>query len=208
MDPDVGGCQQQSVANPLLSTLFILFSSRYLADFYNNMQRYAFELQIWLLTKRVAQIQAIGRGSGVSDRSLYEDTAFVYALHKDGFIDNRTRNTYTRLVPLVTANLRKPDLIIWLRVSPEEAMARIKARGRECEKNISLRYLQILDSCYNQMFGELERLGHTIIQLDWSGDEKGNHLLLMNLLRSRFSRGTTVALPREVEEEIAVPVTC
>lgn len=110
----------------------------YLEDFYKDMKRYAFNLQIYLLNRRFSQHQQIiwSQKGGVQDRTIYEDTIFAKILHKDGFIDDRDYHTYMDLFKNMSNFMKKNTLIVHLDVTPEEAMERIKERARGCEVGI------------------------------------------------------------------------
>ena len=112
----------------------------YLQDFYKDMRRYGFPLQIYLLNKRFRQQQQIvweGRG-GVQDRTIYEDAIFAKMLRDDGLMEEREYQTYLSLFNNMSNFMRKPNIIVYLDVTPEESYARIKARSRECESSLPL----------------------------------------------------------------------
>jgi deoxyadenosine/deoxycytidine kinase len=167
----------------------------YLADFYNDKGKHAYALQIYLLTRRLEQINKLGNGGAVSDRSIYEDSAFLYALHKDGFITTRDRNTYRRLMSLISPNMRRPDVIFWLRTTPEQALQRIQERGRDCEKNINLPYLRRLEEGYVALFEELRKQNHIVMELDWNADLESNHGMLADIVSHTLMRKSPTSNP-------------
>lgn len=123
----------------------------YLNDFYEDMQRWSFNIQIFFLNSRFRQILEI-RNSGldvVQDRTIYED-AHIFApnLHLMGLMSNRDFDNYTQLFNLMTSLVRPPDLLIYLRASVPTLVRQIQKRGREYEKNIRLDYLQRLNERY------------------------------------------------------------
>jgi len=125
----------------------------YLSDFYSDMQAWAFHLQIFFLGHRAEQHMALARipQSAIIDRSIYEDAEiFARAALNLGAISERDYQTYRRVFDLVVGSLPPPDLIIYLRTPVEVLLDRIRARGRDMEKGISLEYLNLLDSYYQE----------------------------------------------------------
>lgn len=136
-----------------------VIENEYLADFYNDMKKYAFRLEIYLLNERFSQQQQIiwsGKG-GIQDRTIYEDTIFAKILYEQGYIEERDYKTYLSLFNNMTNFMKKNTLIVHLDVTPEQAIARIKERARDCEVNISLEYLQSLYNGYEQFINEISR---------------------------------------------------
>eukprot|EP01116_Phalansterium_solitarium_P020369 TRINITY_DN5994_c0_g1_i2.p1 TRINITY_DN5994_c0_g1~~TRINITY_DN5994_c0_g1_i2.p1 ORF type:complete len:237 (+),score=71.00 TRINITY_DN5994_c0_g1_i2:84-794(+) len=131
----------------------------YLADFYKDPKKHSFALQIYLLNHRFRQQQQIiwqGKG-GVQDRTIYEDSVFAKMLRDSGLLDERDYQTYCHLFANMSNFMNKPNLIIFLDVSPEESLERIKQRSRDCESTISLEYLQNLYRAYNEFILEIAR---------------------------------------------------
>ncbi|GIQ89919.1 hypothetical protein KIPB_012534, partial [Kipferlia bialata] len=98
--------------------------NEYLADFYNDMSKYGFPMQIYLLNRRFEQYQEIvwsGKGA-VQDRTMYEDAVFCRILADGGNIEKRDYHTYLRLFKNMSTFMRHPDFIVHLDVSPEETM--------------------------------------------------------------------------------------
>lgn len=129
----------------------------YLADFYRDMEKYGFAMQIYLLARRFEQDQHIrwSQTGGVQDRTIYEDSIFAQSLVKQGKMDARDYETYIRLFNDMSSFLCKPNVIIFLDVTPEEAMARIKERSRGCESGITLEYLQFLNRGYYEWLNKI-----------------------------------------------------
>lgn len=123
----------------------------YLNDFYEDMQRWSFNIQIFFLNSRFRQVLDI-RNSGqdvVQDRTIYEDAnIFAPNLHLMGLMSTRDFNNYTRLFNLMTSLVEPPDLLIYLRASVPTLVRQIQKRGRDYEKNIRLDYLQRLNERY------------------------------------------------------------
>jgi deoxyadenosine/deoxycytidine kinase len=141
----------------------------YLESFYLNMKAYSFKFQIYLLKERIKlHQQLIWNGSGgIMDRSIYEDDLFCRVLVKSGMMENRDYECYVDMVETCFNFMRKPTLLIYLDVKPEEALRRIKLRGRECEKDITLEYLTNL---YIEYQSFIKRISKTVnvISVDWS----------------------------------------
>lgn len=123
----------------------------YLDDFYTQMERWSFNLQIYFLNSRYRQILRI-RESGknvIQDRTIYED-AHIFApnLHAMGLMTNRDFQNYTSLFELMESLVQPPDLLIYLRSSIPNLVNQIHKRGREYENSISIDYLSRLNERY------------------------------------------------------------
>ncbi len=123
----------------------------YLSDFYNDMQRWSFNLQIYFLNSRYQQILKIlsGDKTVVQDRTIYED-AYIFApnLHDMGLMSTRDFNNYFELFRTMSSQIQPPDLLIYLRSSIPTLVAHIQMRGREYEGSMSLDYLRRLNERY------------------------------------------------------------
>ena len=123
----------------------------YLADFYQDMNAWAFHSQIFFLTRRLRSHRQLSLlpTSVVQDRSVYEDAeVFCHNLFRQGLIDKRDYATYRELYQVLVEFLPPPDLVVYLRASASTLMARIKMRGRQYEKSISVNYLEQLNELY------------------------------------------------------------
>jgi len=123
----------------------------YLADFYEDMPRYAFHSQIFFLSRRLRHHRRLldFPGSVVQDRSVYEDAEiFARALHEQGHIVERDYRTYRELYEVLVQFLPPPDLVIYLRASVPTLLHRIAQRGRVFEQNIAPKYLDDLNALY------------------------------------------------------------
>ncbi|MBN2693408.1 deoxynucleoside kinase [bacterium] len=130
----------------------------YLSDFYEDPARWGAMMQLYLLTKRFSQHQQIvwnGTPGAVQDRTIYEDTIFAKMLYEDGLISERDYETYISHFNVMKRYLVYPDVIIYLEVTPEKAMERIRLRGRDAERNMSLEYLQKLEKGYQEFLDEI-----------------------------------------------------
>ena len=125
----------------------------YLADFYADMQAWAFHLQIFFLGHRAEQHMAVAGTppSAIIDRSIYEDAEiFARAALNLGTISERDYQTYRQVFNLVVGSLPHPDLLIYLRAPVDVLLERIRARGRDMEKGITAEYLKLLESYYQE----------------------------------------------------------
>ncbi len=123
----------------------------YLADFYQDMQSWAFHSQVFFLAHRLKIHSRLAQHptSVIQDRSVYEDAEiFARNLHLQGHIQARDYQTYRSLYESVLAFLPPPDLVIYLRASVDTLQARIARRGRDYERNIRADYLQQLNALY------------------------------------------------------------
>ncbi|MBN2262378.1 MAG: deoxynucleoside kinase [Prolixibacteraceae bacterium] len=123
----------------------------YLNDFYNDMQRWSFNLQIFFLNSRFKQVVDI-RKSGktvIQDRTIYEDAEiFAPNLHDMGLMSTRDFENYRALFRLMVDLINPPDLLIYLRASVPTLVNQIQQRGREYEESIRLDYLKMLNERY------------------------------------------------------------
>jgi deoxyadenosine/deoxycytidine kinase len=137
----------------------------YLNDFYEDMQRWSFNLQIYFLNSRFKQVIDI-RTSGktvVQDRTIYED-AFIFApnLHSMGLMTTRDFDNYINLFQLMSSLIKPPDLLIYLRASVPKLVSQIQKRGREYENTIRIDYLNRLNERYEAWI-EKYNLGKLLI---------------------------------------------
>jgi deoxyadenosine/deoxycytidine kinase len=123
----------------------------YISDFYEDMQRWAFNLQIYFLNSRFSTVQQVQKGKKnvIQDRTIYED-AYIFApnLHSMGLMSTRDFETYQRLFDSMTSAIKPPDLLVYLRASIPTLVNQIQKRGREYEDSIRLDYLKRLNERY------------------------------------------------------------
>jgi len=124
----------------------------YLADFYEDMERWAFNLQIFFLNSRFAQVQKIRSttySTIIQDRTIYED-AFIFArnLHESKIMTERDYQTYLLLFNSIINTVSQPDLLIYLKADIPKLVSQIKKRGRDFEADISMDYLTSLNLYY------------------------------------------------------------
>jgi deoxyadenosine/deoxycytidine kinase len=128
-----------------------VINNPYLDDFYADMSRWAFHLQVYFLSKRFVSQRQIedAQISCVQDRTIYEDVEiFARTLHNRGHLIGRDWENYRDLFDAMTDYLRPPDLIVYLRCDVDTLIRRIKKRGRQSEKSISRDYLVELNDAY------------------------------------------------------------
>ena len=137
----------------------------YLNDFYEDMQRWSFNLQIYFLNSRFSQIVKIRQGEKtiIQDRTIYED-AYIFApnLHSMGLMTTRDFENYFALFNLMSSLIEPPDLLIYLRASIPTLVNQIQNRGRKYEDNIRLDYLKHLNERYEAWI-ETYSLGKVLI---------------------------------------------
>jgi deoxyadenosine/deoxycytidine kinase len=127
----------------------------YLADFYEDMKTWAFRSQIFFLTHKFRLHRELERdaGTAIQDRTIYEDAEiFAKNLSRQRFIDKRDWKTYWELYETVSASLRPPDLMIYLRCPVRTLKQRIRLRGRKMEQDIPTPYLKRLNDLYEDWF--------------------------------------------------------
>ena len=137
----------------------------YLNDFYEDMQRWSFNLQIYFLNSRFSQIVQIRQSNKtvIQDRTIYED-AYIFApnLHSMGLMSTRDFENYFALFNLMSSLIDPPDLLIYLRASIPTLVNQINNRGRKYENNIRLDYLNRLNERYEAWI-ETYNLGKLLI---------------------------------------------
>jgi len=125
----------------------------YLFDFYEDMPRWSFNLQIFFLNSRLTQLLEIKRGTEtvIQDRTIYED-AHIFApnLHEMGLMSKRDFDNYFDFFQSLRQLIEPPDLLIYLQASVPTLVGQIQKRGREYEENIRLDYLKRLNDYYNK----------------------------------------------------------
>ena len=137
----------------------------YLEDFYSDMKRWSFNLQIYFLNSRFRQIMDIqeSKRNIIQDRTIYED-AYIFAenLHDMGLMTTRDYENYESIFDNITAYIKPPDLLIYLKASVPTLVNNIQRRGREYESGIRLDYLSKLNDKYQKWINGY-RLGKLLI---------------------------------------------
>jgi deoxyadenosine/deoxycytidine kinase len=141
----------------------------YLFDFYKDMQRWSFNLQIFFLNSRFEQLLEIRRSGRnvIQDRTIYED-AFIFApnLHAMGLMTTRDFENYFRLFQNMDSSITPPDLMIYLRASTENLVSQIAQRGRDYETSISIDYLKRLNERYEAWISTYDKGKLLIVDVD------------------------------------------
>ena len=137
----------------------------YLADFYADMARWSFNLQIYFLNKRFKEVVEISKSSEtiIQDRTIFEDACiFAPNLHGQGMMSDRDFDNYSDLFNLMMSLVKLPDLMIYIRYTIPNLVAQIQKRGRDYEQTIRLDYLEGLNKRYE----------------DWISTYKGNLIIV------------------------------
>ena len=146
----------------------------YLNDFYEDMTRWSFNLQIYFLNGRLSQLLEIQRGTEtvIQDRTIYEDAnIFAPNLHDMGLMSKRDFDNYFNFFETLRSMVQPPDLLIYLNASVPTLVAQIQKRGREYEENIRLDYLKKLNDFYNK----------------WISSYKEGPLLIIDANKNKFA---------------------
>ena len=141
----------------------------YLEDFYADMRRWSFHLQVYFLNNRFRQILEIRRKNKdiIQDRTIYEDRyIFAANLHDMGLMSSRDFENYTSLFDLMELLVSPPDLLIYLRASVPTLVKQIHTRGREYEKNINIEYLSKLNERYEDWIKNYDKGKLLIVNVD------------------------------------------
>ena len=141
----------------------------YLADFYMEMKRWSFNLQVFFLSSRYQQVLNIQRGNRtvVQDRTIYED-AYIFApnLSDMGLMEKRDFDNYLTLFECMASQIAAPDLLIYLRASIPTLVEHIQSRGRDYEGSISLDYLKRLNERYESWINNYTSGRLLVINID------------------------------------------
>ncbi|MFM7177300.1 MAG: deoxynucleoside kinase [Bacteroidota bacterium] len=141
----------------------------YLNDFYEDMQRWSFNLQIYFLNSRFNQVARIMKSGKtiIQDRTIYED-AYIFApnLHAMGLMTTRDFNNYQDLFKLMTEFIQPPDLLVYLRCSVPSLVRQIEKRGRAYENSIRIDYLKRLNERYEAWISGYEHGKILVVDID------------------------------------------
>ena len=141
----------------------------YLMDFYEDMPRWSFNLQIYFLNSRLQQLVDIQKGTEtvIQDRTIYEDAnIFAPNLHEMGLMSKRDFDNYYNFFQTLKTLVRPPDLLIYLKASVPTLVGQIQKRGREYEENIRLDYLKKLNEYYNKWIDSYKEGELLVIDVD------------------------------------------
>ena len=141
----------------------------YLFDFYQDMKRWSFNLQVYFLNSRFKQIVDIQKGEKVviQDRTIYED-AYIFApnLHEMGLMSARDFENYFSLFKNINSLISPPDLLIYLKASIPKLVSNIQKRGREYEENLRLDYIKRLNENYERWIENYKAGKLLVIDID------------------------------------------
>jgi len=141
----------------------------YLGDFYADMKRWSFNLQVYFLSNRFRSHKVISEGptSVILDRVIYEDAEiFARNLYEIGMMDERDYNNYVALYNVMTEYLRSPDLLIYLRANVDTLLRQISSRGRDFERSIQREYLEQLNRHYESWIERYDRGKLLVVESD------------------------------------------
>ena len=141
----------------------------YLEDFYQDMLKWSFPLQVYFLNHRFNTHRTIESApfSAIQDRSIYEDAhIFARALHEQGFMSSRDYTNYRTLYESMISFLNPPSLMIFLKRSVPKLFERIKLRGRDYEQKISIDYLDRLNDYYEEWYDSYDLGSSILIETD------------------------------------------
>lgn len=165
----------QVVGEPVLT-------NPYLEKFYHNPDKYAFPMQIWMLSQRFLQHQEIVHGPGgyIQDRTVWEDTLFADIQLNTGSMTPLDHATYTSVFRAIRPYLIPPDVVVALDVPPPVCLERILSRGRKAEQSVDpeamIKYLYRLDEAYSRLFEELRDVGK-LVRVQWDHPNLAAHVL-------------------------------
>ena len=172
----------------------------YIADFYEDMNRWSFNFQMFFLGSRINQtIQMLNESTGnvVQDRTIHED-AHIFAgnLHQMGLMSSRDYGTYMKIFNLATDLVPSPDILIYLKASVPTLVRQILKRGREYEKNIDLEYLERLNNRYNEWIASYKGklLTINIDEIDFVGKPEIVQTIIANLEELNKAEGREVRM--------------
>ena len=168
-----------------------VIANPYLDDFYNHMERWSFNLQIYFLNSRFKQLVSIDKGKEnvIQDRTIYED-AFIFApnLNAMGLMTQRDYDNYLSLFDTMINLVKPPDLLVYLQSSIPNLVNKIHKRGRDYEKTISIEYLSRLNERYeawitNYNSGKLLKIN--VDDLDFV-ENKADYEIILELIKKEL----------------------
>ena len=174
----------------------------YLSDFYQDMGAWSFHLQIYFLGHRAQQyLELVGDSkSAIADRSIYEDAKiFARALYHQGSLSERDLMSYRRVFHQIVNHLPEPDLLIYLVAPPDILLKRIEERGRKMESGITLEYLSLLDSFYDDWMKTFDLCPVLKIRSDDLDfvHKKGHLDIVANLVQEKLTGKEEVVFPEK-----------
>ncbi len=141
----------------------------YLSDFYHDMHRWSFNLQVYFLHSRYSQILDIQKGDKtvIQDRTIFKDAnIFAPNLYEMGLMDGRDFENYLNLFKTMSQQVKAPDLLIYLRASTSTLVKHIQTRGRDYEGTMSIDYLKSLNERYEEWIKNYKEGNLLVIEVD------------------------------------------
>lgn len=177
----------------------------YLAEFYGDMRRWSFHLQVFFLGHRAEQHLELAHDaqSAIADRSIYEDAyIFARALHHLGNLSERDYHAYRAVFELVIAGLPRPDLLLYLQAPVPVLHERIRSRGRGMESGITTEYLALLDTFYEEWLQHFDLCPVlTIRSKDLDFVHKPGHLdVVVRRIQDKLAGREVVVFPDDPDE--------
>ena len=162
----------------------------YLSDFYGDMKRWSFQLQVFFLSHRFHAHRKIiaSKKSVIQDRSIYEDVEiFARNLYLMGRMEKRDYNNYRALFHEMVSYLKAPDLVVYLKADVKTLLGHIKLRGREFEKSIEKKYLERLNRSYTEWIKKYD-LGKVLIiesdNIDFVNNNEHFDMIIKNIKKN------------------------
>lgn len=178
----------------------------YLSDFYQDMERWSFNLQVYFLNKRFKDIIDIRKAHEdiIQDRTIYEDARiFAPNLHKQGMMSDRDFENYSDLFSLMMTLVEMPDLMIYIRSSIPNLISQIQKRGRDYEQTMRIDYLQGLNDLYESWISEYK--GKLLI-IDGDHCKFGNNPEDFRQVTDRIDAELFGLFPFEAEKSVGVEI--
>ncbi len=191
----VVGVGKTTLMNHLSDEGFIAFpepvlNNPILDKFYQERQRYAFPLQIYFLTKRFEHLKAAALiPNAIMDRSIYGDGLFAAMHAEDKTMEAEEYDIYDQLFNVMIQEVKKPDLLVYLQVSVDVAINRIKKRGRDFEQNVERAYWERLNEKYESYFSKYDHSPILVINVDHLDFETSEDDLAYVILRINEALG-------------------
>ncbi len=138
-----------------------------LDKFYHDKKRYSFALQVFFMNRRIELINESAQEDGsVLDRSIYGDLLFSKILYEDGNMSKEELDLYQSLLDNMASDLKSPDLLVYLRIKTDNAVKRIKKRGRDYEQMVDYEYWERLNKEYDKFFLNYKKSPIIVIDVD------------------------------------------
>ncbi len=176
-----------------------------LVHFYHDRKRWAFTMQILFLTSRFEQIKEASKiEKAVLDRSIFGDVVFARMLHRYGDMKSHELSVYERLYSSLIDSVNPPYLMVYIKISTDLAINRIKLRGRDYELIVEREYWENLNSEYERYFLEYNRSPLMVInadRYDWVNNERDG-IYVANKVKSLIEKSISGELSKDFRTEI------